>query len=157
MKLMSRILSTIAIFLISALTAAGQTAVPTAVKTPLPPNLKIQPLDVSLPPDVAAFAGIWIGEWNTNPPRDSTLVVYKIYPKDSKGRHRADFIYSWGPFRARGEAGHIDIEGEINDGELRGQYGRLSLRFKREDDKSLSGTWQTNFGHFQAPFVRVSE
>jgi len=158
----ARILSAVGLVVALAFTAAAaQNPIPSGVKTPLPATLKIETADSSLPPDAAIFSGIWVGQWNTNPPRDATVVVHKVRPGGSGGRYRADFIYSWGAFGTGAyegqRPGFIEVDGQIRNGELSGQYSRVSLRFRRNDDGSLAGTWQTNFGHFQATFVRATD
>ncbi|RJQ44668.1 MAG: hypothetical protein C4538_09855 [Nitrospiraceae bacterium] len=59
-----------------------------ASTAPLPPTLNIVPPGPDVPPEIAAFTGVWVGMWNSA--LDTILVVEKI------NAEQAEIIISFG-------------------------------------------------------------
>lgn len=104
----------------------------------VPPNIRIVTPDSSIPPDVAAFSGKWVGWWG---PRalHSILVVQKIQPADAKGRHKVEAIYSRGTNLGFGfhAPEYGDHDGMIKDGELVIEARGVVLRYRLAPDRRI--------------------
>lgn len=118
-----------------------------ADEAPLPTNLKIVSPDSSIAEDVAAFSGRWVGIWEGK--LSSALVVQKIYPADSKGRYKAEVLYTWGTYSAWyiTNSGMRELDGEIKDGQLVARNGPVVIRYRLSNDRNaLEGQYQNARG-----------
>ena len=64
--------------------SSGASQLPQGV--PLPPNITIEPPDPTLPKELAAFSGIWVGAWRGTHPFsvgyvDAVVIVESITPQ----------------------------------------------------------------------------
>jgi hypothetical protein len=119
-----------------------------ADEVPLPPKLTIVQPDSSIPPDVAAFSGKWVGGWDGR--LSSVLVVQKINPADGKGRYKAEVLYAWGTYSPWyiDKSGMREMDAEIKDGQLVAEDGRLRIRYRLSGDRSgLEGEYQRAGGY----------
>ena len=113
---------------------------------PLPANLKITAPDSSIPAEIAAFSGKWVGIWDGK--LSSALVVQKIYPADGNGRYKAEILYAWGtyiPWYIR--ASNREMDAEIKNGRLTAQYGSVFILYRfGSDPNALEGEYKTPSG-----------
>jgi hypothetical protein len=119
-----------------------------ADEVPLPPKLTIIQPDSSIPPDVAAFSGKWVGVWDGK--LSSVLVVQKINPADGKGPYKSEVLYLWGTYSPWGinKSGMREMDAEIKDGQLVAEFGRLRIRYQLSGDRSgLEGQYQVGGGY----------
>ncbi|MBI2154227.1 MAG: hypothetical protein HYU24_11050 [Candidatus Rokubacteria bacterium] len=104
----------------------------------VPPNVRIVTPDSSVPPEIAAFSGKWVGWWG---PRalHSILVVQKIHPADAKGWHKVEAIYSRGTNLSFGYHApeYGDHDGRIKDGELVIEARGVVLRYRLAPDRRI--------------------
>ncbi len=116
------------------------TTLATATPTPIPANVKINPPNPEIPPNIAVFSGIWQGVWDNG--RATTLVVEKIAPPE------AIAIYSWGPWKKQ-EGGWRRYIGMIDPGRLilSNPETELIVTFLlSKGGQTLEGTWQKGGG-----------
>jgi len=122
---------------------ATNCAVPTAVTTPLPVDVRLIVPSNDIPKHVAAFSGTWSGRYThwvyatgrSGPTaQDIALVVERI--RTENGQYLAAVLWSWGDKNERNEpavrAGYTRLQGAIgSDGALKigvGNYGTLIFR-----------------------------
>ena len=104
----------------------------------LPPDVSITAPGSDVPPELAAFSGKWVGDWQGF--LDSILVVEKI-----SGR-TASLVYSWGVWPAWHirQPGFSRVQGTIDgEGVLRaelGLYAKITYRLS-PDRQSLAGEY----------------
>ena len=124
--------------------------------TRLPDELKITPPDSSIPPEVAAFSGKWVGSWEDR--LHSILVVQKIHPPDAKGAFKVEAIYSRGvhsPWFIT-TPGFRDVQGEIKDGQLTLWLGRANAYYRVSSPSTLQGEWHSG-AVYKGTFQKATE
>ena len=131
---------------VAAVPAATTTAAAFAASTPLPTSVKVVPPAADVPPSVAAYSGIWVGQWKDGP--EHTLVVEQIEGRNVK------LVYSWGVGpRGRNpqKPGYVRADGAIDDeGVLRTVLPTgAHVAYRHSGDQRLSGQWQDRTRVFQ--------
>ncbi len=136
---------------------------PASVKTPMPTTVAVWTPDPSVPAAAAAFSGIWVGQYTVPGIREVALAVQQISPANSKGVHKVEVLYSWGPYGPGAyqwqKEGQREFDGEISNGELTVDSGRLNMRWKMQTDGTLLGTWAVPSAglNFEGTFKKVTE
>ena len=134
-------------------TAAAASAKPAAISspfgTPLPDDLALMQPAPDVPSALAAFVGVWAGQWLNGP--DHTLVVEKI-----EGR-KARVVYSYGVVPGGGEAGFGRVDADLTEsGALRASLrnGAVVVYRISPDGRSLAGEWLRQGRAFAGTFQR---
>ncbi|NOZ69777.1 MAG: hypothetical protein GXP46_11175 [Deferribacteres bacterium] len=116
------------LFLIaSALSLSGCASVSTA---PLPPTLNIVSPSPDLPPEIAAFSGVWEGQWVNM--LDTILVVEKI------NTETAEIIYSTGEREMCCQAIYVYITARVIPGPAIEWTNKKGYRFVFKMNKDLN-------------------
>jgi hypothetical protein len=102
----------------------------------LPADVEIAAPGDDVPADVAAFLGVWEGDWGGR--LDGKLAVERV---TADGEAHA--IYAWGGGVDGLEAGRADAEGTISDGQLVLDEFPSGARavYELQDDGTLEGTY----------------
>lgn len=122
------------------------------IRTPLPPDLNITAPPADAPASVAAFSGIWVGEWQRT--LDSTLVVERIEGSS------ATVVYSWGSATRWGvDPGYLRVRGTISeDGVLTATLSGPRVTFRlAPDHESLAGEWIRFGSTSRGTFTRTTQ
>jgi len=100
--------------------------------------------------------------WESGGVLDHTLVVWKVYPANPKGDHKAEVVYSWGSYVSWfiSTPAYRKEDGEIKDGVLTLRWvgnRRVTVKYQiSEDQKTLVGTY-TTLGSNEGTFTKVAE
>jgi hypothetical protein len=70
----------------------GCLAATLSLKVPLPPDVNILSPDPSLPEEVKALSGKWVGRWNSQWGWDCVICVEKV------GKDSAQVVHAWGEY-----------------------------------------------------------
>ncbi len=147
----------IAPVLLLALGLAGCGSMGFAGSAPLPKDLRVAAPPPGVPDDVAAFSGVWVGQWDLVGERtgaravlDTALAVTKI--QSQGGAYVADVIYSWGqPPSGWGQidpASWILVTGHFESNELRVLLNNgARVTYHLDGPKALSATYLLTSGY----------
>ena len=99
------------------------------VSTPMPDVVRIISPGPEIPPHIAAFSGVWKGEWDPFPGASQSLVVQSIEAPVAGRDYRVSVIMGWGdnwPGRLTSLAqDYVYLSGTISpDGVLRVEHER---------------------------------
>ncbi len=123
---------------------AQQASIPSDLE--FPSDIKIIPPDPSIPKEIAAFSGVWVGKWQNG--RNHALIV-----KEIKG-NTAEVIYLWGidPQTFGSRSGSRSTSGTFANGQLKVSLaGKYDAYYKLADDGTLSGSWESGWNGNQMP------
>ena len=148
----------------------GCAAAPEAgrVEVPLPPDVRIVPPAVTVPKDVAAFSGKWMGVWvGPRPPegpgrggpgrRDHMLVVEEVRATD------ATVICAWGTgaglFAADPRPGWVRVTGRFVGDALRVVLppAGATITYRMRSDGTLDAINERGGFTFRARMTRMTE
>jgi len=104
------------------------------IKTPIPPDINIFAPDPSLPDEVQALSGKWVGQWDSKWGWDCVIYVEKV-DKDS-----AQVTHSWGGYTTSKGSCHCDPDWRrIQRAEVNYSEGKATLEFLVPPYRPLKG------------------
>jgi predicted dehydrogenase len=107
-----------------------------SVNTPLPSDISIISPDPSLPEEVRALSGKWVGQWNAGKQWgwDCAIYVEKV-DKDS-----AQVVHSWGDYTTRAGSCHCAADWRrIQEATVTYSEGKATLEFLTPPYRPLKG------------------
>lgn len=107
----------------------------------LPADVEIATPGDEVPADVAAFLGVWEGQWGSG--LDGKLAVKSVTADGD-----ATAIYAWGDSPGNFEAGRAEVKGEIRNGRLVLAEFPSGARaaYELQTDGTLEGTYTREDG-----------
>lgn len=114
----------------------GKVPVTVSLPVPVPGDLRITLPSSSVPPNRAAFSGVWVGKWDNI--LDTALVVQEFTTLGISG------IYAWGvaPSRKISRAGWSRVSGRFaGPDELHVQMGGALVVYQMRPDGRLDGVF----------------
>ena len=107
-------------------------------QTPLPATVKIVPPGSDVPPQIAAYSGIWEGMWDVG--RSVTIVIEKITMDEVIA------IYSWGPqLKYNSQEGWRRVTGSIKNDSIVLQLREAKVTLKMSG-KNVNAEYRRKIG-----------
>ena len=112
----------------------------------IPAGTRIIPPDQTISKEIAAFSGVWVGQWSNG--RNHALVVTEI-----RG-DTASVIYVYGKFGSN-RSGSMNTTGTISNGKLKvSLYREADATYTLNNDGTLSGVWDALYNRLSGQFSR---
>ncbi|MDI6771184.1 MAG: hypothetical protein QME77_01170 [bacterium] len=118
---------------------------------PLPTDVRVVPPGPTVPPDLAAFSGRWVGVWDGV--LDHVFIIEEITPPGAR------FVYAWGtaPQWDIRRPGWVRASGQFVGAELQGRLpATASVTYRRAQNDTLGATYELG-GTSRATMVRLGE
>ena len=146
-----RFMKVVIVLLLAAIFLPGCQTTGSYEEPPLPTDVKIEQPDNHVPPEQAAYSGIWYGTFGRE--LYVKVVVERVYPPF------AYMIYSWGTGIHQKHAGWTRVTGAFDGEELNASVGRgVELNMRMQENGTMYATYiHRDWGFTSATALRRVE